>query len=137
MPRLTRRQPVASAALERLGVADAAAHLDLDVEPADDAGEQLGVGAAAEGGVEVDQVQPLGALLLPGQGGLDRVAELAPGAGDALHELHGAAARRRRRRAGAPAGAASVMRAPRVGVQPAGSGQRSGRLPRRTVRRAV
>ena len=77
--------------LEGLGVADAAAHLDLDVERPDDAGEQLGVGAAPERGVEVDEVQPLGALLLPGQGGLDRVAELSPGAGDALHELHGAA----------------------------------------------
>ena len=77
--------------LERLGVADAAAHLDLDVERADDAGQQLGVRPAPEGGVEVDEVQPLGALLLPGQRGLDRVAELAAGAGDALHELHGAA----------------------------------------------
>ena len=56
-------------------------------------GEQLAVGAAAEGGVEVDQVDPLGALLLPGQRGLPRVAELAAGAGDALDELDGAAAR--------------------------------------------
>ena len=57
----------------------------------DDAGEQLGVGAAPEGRVEVDEVQPLGALLLPREGGLERVAELAAGAGDALDELDGAA----------------------------------------------
>ena len=57
----------------------------------DDPGEQLGVRAAAERRVEVDEVQPLGALLLPGQGRLERVAELAAGARDALDELDGAA----------------------------------------------
>ena len=63
--------------LEGLGVADAAAQLDLEVEAADDLGEQLAVRAAPEGRVEVDEVQPLGALLLPGERGLPRVAELA------------------------------------------------------------
>src|SRR6185503_17568549 len=56
--------------LEAFGVTDAARHLDLDVEATDDAGKQLTVGAAAERGVEVDQVDPLGALLLPRLGGL-------------------------------------------------------------------
>ena len=41
-------------------VADAAGQLDLDADLSDDAGEELGVGAAAEGGVEDDQVDPLG-----------------------------------------------------------------------------
>ena len=67
--------------LERLVVADAAAHLGVDVEGAHDLGLQLAVGAAAEGGVEVDEVQPLGALLLPRQRGLERVAEVTAGAG--------------------------------------------------------
>ena len=49
--------------------------------------------AAAERRVEVDEVDPLGAALLPVQGGLDRVAEALLGAGDALHELHGLPAR--------------------------------------------
>ena len=88
---LTRRQPVASAAAERLVVADAAAQLDLDVERADDLGQQLAVVAAAEGGVEVDQVDPLRAGLLPAQRRLERVAEALLGAGDALDQLDGLA----------------------------------------------
>ena len=40
---LTRRQPVAERGLQRLVVADAAAHLDVDVERADDLGLQLAV----------------------------------------------------------------------------------------------
>ena len=52
--------------------------------------KELGVGAAPEGRVEVDEVEPLRALLLPGEGGLDRVAELPAAAGDALDELDGA-----------------------------------------------
>ena len=43
---------------------------------------------AAEGGVEVDQVDPLGAGLLPAQRRLDGVAEALLRPGDALHELH-------------------------------------------------
>ena len=49
--------------------------------------------AAAEGGVEVDEVDPLGARLLPAQRRLDRVTEALLGAGDALDELHGLTAR--------------------------------------------
>ena len=78
---------------ERLVVADAAAHLDLDVEGADDLRLQLAVVAAAERGVEVDEVDPLGAGLLPAQRGLDRVAEALLGAGHALDQLDGLAAR--------------------------------------------
>ena len=49
--------------------------------------------AAAERRVEVDEVDPLGAGLLPAQRGLDRVAEPLLGAGHALHELDGLAVR--------------------------------------------
>ena len=56
--------------VERGVVADAAGQLDRDVQLADDRGEQLGVGAAAERGVEVDEVDPLGAVALPGQRGV-------------------------------------------------------------------
>ena len=77
---------------QRLVVADAAGQLDLDVERADDLGQQLAVVPAAEGGVEVDQVDPLRARLLPAQRGLDRVAEALLRAGHALHQLDGLAA---------------------------------------------
>jgi len=88
---LTRRQPAASAALEGGVVADPAAHLDLDVEGADDLREQLPVVAPAEGGVEVDEMDPLGAAGLPVQRSLDRVAEALLRAGHALHQLDGLA----------------------------------------------
>src|SRR5204863_7616406 len=71
---------------ERLVVADPAAHLDLDVEGADDLGLEPTVVAAAEGRVEVDEVDPLRAGLLPAHGGLDRVAEPLLRAGYALHQ---------------------------------------------------
>ena len=71
---------------QRRVVADAAGQLDLHVEPAHDVGEQLGVGAAAERGVEVDEVDPLGALPLPGERGLERVAVVRFAAGGALNE---------------------------------------------------
>ncbi len=87
VPMLTRRHPVARAAAQRLVVADPAAHLHVDVERADDLGLQVPVAAAAEGGVEVDQVQPLGAGVLPAPRGGDRVAVHPLGAGDALGEL--------------------------------------------------
>src|SRR5690606_24995076 len=45
--------------------------------------------AVAEGAVEVDEVQPFGAGLLPAQGRLDRVAEDLLGSVDALDELDG------------------------------------------------
>ena len=72
-------------------VADAAGQLDLDVHGAGDLGDQLPVVAGAEGGVQVDQVQPLGARALPGQGGLQRVAVGGLGAGLAVHEADGLA----------------------------------------------
>ena len=85
---LTRAQPVASAASSDVVVADAAGQLDVDVEPADDLGEQLPVLAAAERGVEVDEVHPLGAGLLPGERRGQRVAVRRLGAGLALHQAH-------------------------------------------------
>ena len=84
--------PGAHRRVERLVVADATAHLHVDVEGADDLGEQVAVVAAAEGGVEVDQVDPLRTGLLPAQRRLDRVAEALLRAGHALHELDGLAA---------------------------------------------
>ena len=74
---------------QRLVVADAAGELDVDVQLADDAGQQLAVGAAAEGGVEVDEVHPLGAVALPLQRGLERVAVGRLAAGLPLHEADG------------------------------------------------
>ncbi len=84
-------QPVASAAASDVVVADAAGQLDLDVQRADDLGEQLAVVAGAERGVEVDEVEPLGAGLLPGERGGERVAVGGLGAGLALDEAHGLA----------------------------------------------
>ena len=78
---------------ERVVVPDAAAQLDPDVDPADDGGQELAVVAASERRVEVDQVDPLGAGLLPAQRRLDRVAEALLGPRHALDELHRLAAR--------------------------------------------
>src|SRR3546814_13329321 len=61
--------------LERLVVADAAAHLDLDVEGADDLGLQLTVVAASEGGLQVHQVPPIGPGPLPPPGRLPPVPD--------------------------------------------------------------
>ena len=47
--------------------------------------------AAAERGVEVDEVDPLGAVALPGQRGVERVAVAGLGAGLALDEADGLA----------------------------------------------
>ena len=77
--------------LEGLVVADAAAHLDLDVEGADDLGLQLAVAAAPEGGVEVDEVQPLGAGVLPARAAATGSPYTRLGAGHALDELDGPA----------------------------------------------
>ena len=69
-----------------------AAHLDLDVERPDDPRLELPVVPVAEGGVEVDEVDPLRPGLLPAQRRLDRVAEPLLRPVDALHQLDGLAA---------------------------------------------
>ena len=69
-------------------VPDAAGQLHVDIQPPDDLAEQRGVGAAAERGVQVDQVDPVGAGTLPGQRGLHRVAVARLGAGRALDQAH-------------------------------------------------
>ena len=89
MPRLTRRQPVAMRGVERGVVADAAGQLDLDVEATDDVGQQLAVAALAEGGVEVDQVDPLGPVGLPLQRGVERGSVGRLAAELALDQAHG------------------------------------------------
>ncbi len=82
---------MASARIQRRVVPDAAGQLDLHVELADDLGEQFAVGPATEGGVEVDEVHPLGAVLLPAQRGLERVAVPGLAAGLALNQPDGLA----------------------------------------------
>ena len=88
---LTRRQPVAIAA-----ASDSSSRMpplistSMSSRP-DDLGLQLAVVPAAERRVEVDQVDPLGAGLLPAQRRLDRVAEPLLRPGHALHELDGLA----------------------------------------------
>ena len=77
--------------LQRLVVADAAGQLHRDVELADHLGEQFAVGSAAERGVEVDQVDPLGAVALPGHRGVQRGAVLGFAARLALDQPHGLA----------------------------------------------
>ena len=57
---------------QRVVVADTAGELDLHVELADDLGQQLAIGAAAERRVQVDQVYPFGAVALPAQRGVQR-----------------------------------------------------------------
>ena len=50
------------------------------------------VRATAEGRIEVDEVDPVGALVTPAARGVERIAEDPFGTGDALHELDGLAA---------------------------------------------
>jgi hypothetical protein len=71
---------------ERGVVADAAGQLDRDVEAADHAGDQFRVGAAAERGIQIDQVDPLRPGRLPGQRRLQRVAVAGLAAGRALDQ---------------------------------------------------
>jgi hypothetical protein len=77
------------AALERLVVADPAAHLDIDVDRADDLRLELAVVPVAEGSIEVDEVDPLRAGPLPAQRRLDRVAEALLRTVHALDQLDG------------------------------------------------
>src|SRR5262249_36563673 len=66
--------------------------LDRHVEPPHDQSEQRRVGTAAERGVEVDQVDPAGSGILPGQGGVPGVSVSGLGAGRALEQPDGLAA---------------------------------------------
>ena len=52
-------------------------------------GEQRGVAAPPERGVQVDEVDPLGAVALPGQRGLHRIAVPGLGARLAPDQAHG------------------------------------------------
>ena len=82
---------MASAAVKRIVVADTAGQLDVDVELADHLGEQFAVGAAAERGVKVDQMNPFGPVALPAQRGVQRGAVLGLAAGLTLHQSNGLA----------------------------------------------
>ena len=57
---------------QRVVVADTAGQFDLHVELAHHLGEQFTIGTAAERGVQVDQMNPLGAVALPAQRGVQR-----------------------------------------------------------------
>ncbi len=76
---------------QRLVVPDPTAHLDVDVEDPDDLRLEFAVMPATEGRIQIDQMDPFGAGLLPAQGGLDRITELLLRSGDALDELDGLA----------------------------------------------
>ena len=79
--------------LERRVVADAAGELDVDAAHLPDhLLQDAGVAAAAERRVEVDEVDPLGALVGPVGGGVDGVAVVRLGAGLALRQADGLAA---------------------------------------------
>ena len=75
------RAPGGQRLRQRGVVADAARQFHLDVQLTDDGGEQLGIGATAECGIEVDQVDPLRATGLPRARRVERstVLGLAPG----------------------------------------------------------
>lgn len=88
VPTLTRRQPVDSAKAKE-SASRIPGQLDLQIQSTDDVGDDLPVVATSEGGIEVDEVDPLGALVLPAFGGQPRVAELPARSGDALLKLHG------------------------------------------------
>jgi acetoin utilization deacetylase AcuC-like enzyme len=62
---------------------------NLDIELADDTGDELAVGATAERGVEVDEMDPLRSVALPLQGRVERLAVVRLGTGVALHEPNG------------------------------------------------
>ena len=87
VPRLTRAQPVASAAA-RVVVADTAGQFDRHVEFADDLGQQFAVVAATERRIEIDQVNPLGAVVLPAKAAASRGAVVGLAARLALHEAN-------------------------------------------------
>ena len=90
---LTRAQPVASA---RSSEASSRMPPDIstfDVDLADDLRQQRRVRAAPERGVQVHQVDPLRAGVLPGQRGVHRVAVGGLGPGGALHQPYRLAAR--------------------------------------------
>ena len=73
---------------QRLVIADTAGQLHGDVELADDLGEQFAVRSPAERGVEVDEVDPLGAVALPGHRGVQRGAVFGFAARLPLHKPH-------------------------------------------------
>ena len=86
VPMFTRAHPVASAA-----ASDASSRMPPDSSTAMSSrpttvGQQIRVRAAAERGVQVDQVHPLRPGRLPGQRGLHRVAVAGLGAGRAVHQ---------------------------------------------------
>ncbi len=70
-------------------VPDTAGQLHVHVELADHLGQQLAVGALAERGVEIHQMDPLGAVSLPGQRRLQRRSVRGLRARLALHETDG------------------------------------------------
>ena len=132
VPRLTRAHPVARAASRLASSRIPPLSSTRTSRVPTTRREQLGVGAAAERGVEVDEVDPLGAGGLPAERGLQRVAvrrsrcRPRPGRGGRRGR------RRRRRRAGARGGGSSPREASRREEAP---GRRPGGLRGRRARR--
>ena len=75
--------------VQGLVIPDSAGEFHIDVEPADDAGQQVRVGATPESRIEVDQMDPGCTLLLPPECRGKRIPELLLGSRNSLDELDG------------------------------------------------
>ena len=72
--------------LQRFVVPDPAGEFDFHVKCAHHVGEQFAVAAPSESGVQVDQVDPLGPVPLPGHSGLQCSAVLGFATGLSLNQ---------------------------------------------------
>jgi hypothetical protein len=79
--------------LQRLVIADTAGEFHGHLELADHGPQQVGVATTTEGGVKVDQVDPLRTVRLPLQGRVQRVAVRRLRSSLSLHEAHRSAVR--------------------------------------------
>src|SRR5215217_3271170 len=78
-------------ALEAGVVPDAAGEFDVEAGLSHDLRDELGVGAAAEGGIQIDQMQPFSTGALPALDGRPGITEPLLGARHALDQLYGLA----------------------------------------------
>ncbi len=88
-PRASRRER----ATQRGVVANTAGHLHLHVEARDHVGEEFGVRSATEGGIEIDEVDPLRSPGLPLERGGNGIAVGRLRASLALEQAHRLAVR--------------------------------------------
>jgi hypothetical protein len=80
--------PGSECPLQRVIIANAAGQLDIQPEVCDELGHDLGIVATAEGGIQVDQVNPLRAGFLPALGSSPGVPEPSLRTGLTLDQLH-------------------------------------------------